>query len=329
MFVEVITPFSTGFTPVVLSTLERRYQLSSTIAGTIVSAYNMTVLFAVVFVSFFGEKGHKPRWLGLGLVIQGCGAIVFALPEFFFGKYSIGRQETKYDHESCRDGHDYVSNCDSGNMFAYCVFLAGSILIGVGATPVFTIGITYLDDIVQPKRVAIHLGLLYAMSVVGPAVGYSVGSGFLSINVDPWESTNLDQHDPGWVGAWWMCFLLAGLVSLLLAVPFLMYPRLLPDSHLVLKARQQEMAARYRNKYDEDLPVLKSFLVHLKRLFTNWPWLFFTLGVSIVMFAFDGMVTFGPKYVETVLSLPVSYASAILGTVGKTYTIGEVLRADQ
>ena len=63
----------TGFTSVVLSTIERRYRFSSTAAGLIASTFDMAVLVSVLFISYFGGKGHKPRWLGISLIIQGAG----------------------------------------------------------------------------------------------------------------------------------------------------------------------------------------------------------------------------------------------------------------
>lgn len=63
----------TGFTSVVLSTIERRYRFSSTAAGLIASTFDMAVLVSVLFISYFGGKGHKPRWLGISLIVQGAG----------------------------------------------------------------------------------------------------------------------------------------------------------------------------------------------------------------------------------------------------------------
>ncbi len=299
----------------------------------IIGVYNLTVLTAVIFLSYFGEKAHKPRWLGISLVVQGIGALIFALPEVCFGKYDVG-QGAKYHLEACEaNGYSYLSDCDTGNTISYCIFLIGSITIGIGASALFTLGTSFLDDIVHPKKVSIHLGLFYAMAVVGPAIGYGLGGLFLSIYVDPWESTNLEESDPGWVGGWWMCFVLAGLVSFLLAIPFLMYPRLLPDSHLVLKARQTEMAVVYRSRYGEEKKLsvlLKTFPIHLKKLFTNWTWVTLTLAISVLFFSFDGMIAFGPKYVETALKLRSSVASVSLGAVGEPAcsAIGKSIKHD-
>ena len=67
--------FPLGFTAVVLSSIERRYQFSSVWAGLIRSVFDVAVLVSVLFISYFGGRGHKPRWLGASLVIQGAGEL--------------------------------------------------------------------------------------------------------------------------------------------------------------------------------------------------------------------------------------------------------------
>ncbi len=62
-----------GFTSVVLSSIERRYKFSSVYAGLIASVYDIAVVCSVLFVSYFAGRGHRPRWLGTCLIIQGFG----------------------------------------------------------------------------------------------------------------------------------------------------------------------------------------------------------------------------------------------------------------
>ena len=121
--------------------------------------------------------------------------------------------------------------------------------VGVGAAPLFTIGTAFVDEINYPKYVSVHMGIFYAMAVVGPAFGYGLGSGFLSLYVDPWLETHLSTSDPSWVGAWWISFIFAGCISLLLSIPFFMYPRWLPNRHKVQEARAKEMAKTYSSEF--------------------------------------------------------------------------------
>ena len=303
----------------VISTIEKRYRFSSLAASMIIAVYDLSVVVSVVFISYFGHKSHKPRWLGIALIIQGIGAFVFALPQFIFGEYEVG-SGAQLRFESCDNGDAFSSSCSPANDIAYSFFIFGNMLIGIGAAPLFTIGTSFIDDIVHPKFVSLHLGLFYMTAVVGPAIGYGLGGAFLSIYVDPWHATHLEQFDPGWVGAWWLCFIFCGTLSVMFSVPFLMYPRRLKDSHLVEEARRTEMATSYTSKYDNEesfLVQLRTFPNHLKKLFRNASYFLVTLGIAILFFSLDGMVGFGPKYVESVYTISASTASILVDSVGK------------
>ena len=157
--------------------------------------------------------------------------------------------------------------------------------------------------------------------VVGPAIGYGLGGAFLSIYVDPSESTNLEQSDPGWVGAWWLCFVVSGIASILISIPFLLYPRVLHNTHKVTAARKKEMADEYTSKYgdSEEKKIalqVKTFPTHMKKLLLNPSYMLVTFGISFLFLALEGMVSFGPKYVESVFSIPASVASVIIGAIG-------------
>ena len=238
-----------------------------------------------------------------------------------FGSYQVG-SNAKARLESCDTGVDFSSDCTSTNdSFALAFFFIGNILIGVGAAPLFTIGTAFLDEIIRPKYISFTFGFVYMFAVVGPALGFGLGAVFLNAYVDPWRDTNLEPDDPGWVGAWWLCFLFSAVVSWLLAIPFLLFPRLLPNSFLVKKERELEMAQEYKGKYlkeDTDLlTILKSFPRHLKQVVTTLSWLFITGSVCSSILVLSGMVVFAPKYLESQFTLTASTASLITGGVGE------------
>ena len=83
-------PSTAGLTSVVLSSIERRYQFTSVMTGLIASTFDITVALCIIPVSYFGGRGNKPRWLGIGAIIHGIGALVFALPQFVVGPYQPG-----------------------------------------------------------------------------------------------------------------------------------------------------------------------------------------------------------------------------------------------
>eukprot|EP00731_Ephydatia_muelleri_P010172 Em0005g758a len=69
----------------ILSTIQKQYQFFSTLATLIYIFFDIADIISVLFISYCGERGHKHRWLGADLVIQGLGCLVFATPQFFFG----------------------------------------------------------------------------------------------------------------------------------------------------------------------------------------------------------------------------------------------------
>ena len=252
------------------------------------------------------------------------GALVFSLPQFVFGPYQVG-SSAKARLESCDAELDFSSECTSINSFALAFFFIGNILIGVGTAPLFTVGFSYLDDIIRPKYTSFAFGFVYMFAVIGPALGFGLGAVFLGTYVDPWLETDLEPQDPGWVGAWWLCFIFSAVVSWLLAIPFLLFPRQLPDSHLIKKERELEMAQKYKGKYlkeDADLLTkLKSFPYHLKQVVTTFSWIFITGSVCSSVIVLSGMIAFAPKYLESQFTLTASTASLTGGAVGKYYSL--------
>ena len=231
--------------------------------------------------------------------------------------------------ETCLDGEDF-SDCRPSKNAVLVFFVFGNLLIGVGAAPLFTVGTSYLDEIIRPKHVSIHLGLFYMLSIVGPALGYALGGPFLSIYVDPWEETHLTTSDPGWVGAWWLCFLFCGVVSLIISVPFFCYPRQLPDSGEIREEREREMGRRCegvtgvkrgggsRGKVHS---VVVGFLLEVKGILLNPSWVFMTMAISASILVVSGFASFGPKYVETQFGLPASISSLAVGAVGESTSL--------
>ena len=72
-----------------------------------------------------------------------------------------------------------------------------------------------------------HLAIIYVVQLIGPTIGFGLGGALLSIYVDPWVSTDLIKSDTNFIGAWWLFFLVTGILSLLISIPFFMYPRTL------------------------------------------------------------------------------------------------------
>ena len=310
----------TGLTSVIISTVEVRYKFSSTAAGLMTSSFDLSVVLSVIFITYFAGKSHKPRWIGISMVIMGTGALVFASPQFLFGRYEIGL-ETDSLNEACQERNETLDDCTPTNSAAYTIFIIGQVLLGIGAAPTYTVAAAYLDEIVHPKYLSVYIGIYVLPSIIGPVLGFGLASVFLSIYVDPWIETNLTETDPGWVGAWWIGYVFVGILTLLLAIPFLMFPRYLPDSYLIRQERAKEMAKIYSSKYaneDNLTIIIKMFPVHIKRLLLNPSFMFGSFALAVLFLVKDGVISFGPKLVEVQFGLTASTAGLIAGGIGIT-----------
>jgi len=47
-------------------------------------------------------------------------------------------------------------------------------------------------------------GLVLALRTLGPALGFALGSGCLSLYIDPTVTPLITNKDPRWLGAWWL-----------------------------------------------------------------------------------------------------------------------------
>lgn len=65
-----------------ITTLEKRYKISSRNMGLISVGNDISSLFLSVFIAYYGGKSHRPRWIGIGLISIVIFCIMNATPHF-------------------------------------------------------------------------------------------------------------------------------------------------------------------------------------------------------------------------------------------------------
>ncbi|XP_033825571.1 solute carrier organic anion transporter family member 4A1-like [Periophthalmus magnuspinnatus] len=308
-----------GLINTVVTSIERRFDLSSSQTGLIVSSYDIAACVCLAFASYFGGNGHKPRWLGWGIMIMGLGSLVFALPHFTTPAYQVSSVEVS---DLCSGANS--SLCEGkgrGGLSRYSlVFMLSQFLHGIGATPLYTLGVTYLDQNVHCSAAPVYIGIFYTAATVGPAVGYLVGGYFLNIFTEIHIKADVTPDNPLWVGGWWIGFLGGGALSLLVAIPILGYPRELPGSQetaaiRVSEAHQGKEGSHASTSDPQFGKTLRDMPRCVLLLLKNPTFLFLCLAGASDANLIAAMSTFGPKILESQFSLSASKAAAIFGSL--------------
>lgn len=310
-----------GFINVVITTIERRYQLRSTDSGLIASGYDIASFLCLIPVSYFGGSRSKPVFIGTGALVLALGSFVFSLPHYMSGSYTFSHeQEDLCSHSNSSTLDCSVDNISHLSRYKY-VFLLGQLLHGAGAAPFYTLGCTYLDENVPTKMSSVYLGIYYTMAVIGPAVGYLIGGQFLKIYVD----IGVDPTDLGlttsssvWVGAWWVGFIFTAILGALVAIPLTAFPKTLPGA---LKIQAEKVSEMHQNLQNSEAvrngfgTSLKDLPSSFKFLLTNPTFVFLSLAGATEGMLVSGLATFLPKVIESQFSIAASWAAVVVGLV--------------
>lgn len=328
----------------VLTTLERRFNLQSADVGVIASSFEIGNLALILFVSYFGAKAHRPRLIGCGGIVMALGALLSALPEFLASQYEYNLDETwrvEFGRDVCtnrteRDEEEICSNKANTNMM-YLLLIGAQVLLGIGATPVQPLGVSYIDDHVKRKDSSLYIGILFSTLVFGPACGFILGSLCTKFYVDAvfidTSRLTITPDDPRWIGAWWGGFLLCGALLFFSALFMFGFPQSLPRRDGEDGGESEQAMLSPTTSLDYKMPNPSNGVVHnheprnsptccqqlrvipkvTKHLLSNPVFTCIILAACMEIGVVAGFAAFLGKYLEQQFNLTTSSANQLLG----------------
>lgn len=163
-----------GFVSVVISTIEKRFDLASRESGFIASGYDIASVICLIPVSYFGGVGHRPRWIAAGVLLLSLGSFLFVMPHFVTDFYTYDElatsDQTTCDWQLTATGEN-ASEAEvaaaatkppgraTSNLSRYMyIMVLAQMLHGAGGTPIYTLAVTYLNEGLKPKVAPMYLG---------------------------------------------------------------------------------------------------------------------------------------------------------------------------
>nr|XP_035938693.1 solute carrier organic anion transporter family member 2B1 isoform X1 [Halichoerus grypus] len=350
-----------GYLKSSISTVEKRFGLSSQTSGLLAAFNEVGNTALIVFVSYFGSRVHRPRLIGYGAVLVALAGLLMSLPHFISEPYRYDRASSvdmpqDFEASLCQpttlvpaptpapSNSSCSSYTEAQHLAVVGIMFTAQTLLGVGAVPIQPFGISYIDDFAHNSNSPLYLGILFAVTMMGPGLAYGLGGLMLRLYVDidrmPEGGISLTSKDPRWVGAWWLGFLVSAGAVALAAVPYFFFPREMPKEKHELRFRRRALAAaaspvskgedspseqspgESREKQDSltqiapDLTVIQFIKVFprvLLRTLRHPIFLLVVLSQVCMSSTVAGMATFLPKFLERQFSVTASYANLLIG----------------
>ncbi|EMP26501.1 Solute carrier organic anion transporter family member 2B1, partial [Chelonia mydas] len=350
-FLQLSQLLLSGYLKSSISTIEKRFGLSSQTSGLLASFNEVGNTLLIVFVSYFGSRVNRPRFIGCGAILVSIAGFLMSLPHFIMGLYeydqSIASRYSKCIYllgtgvfsnstDLCQPAistrnlsdTDCTPHAVKENHEVLLILFIGQALLGIGGVPIQPFGISYIDDFASERNSPLYLGILFALTIIGPGVAFMLGSAILRFYVDidkvPPEEIQLTNKDPRWVGAWWLGFLVAATLVALSAIPYFFFPKEMPKE--VVKGsksevkRSKDLLNQLKSKSEimQSLSLtqfIKIFPLILLRNLRHPVYLLVVLAQVNLSAMVAGLATFMGKFLERQFSLTASFANMIIGSV--------------
>lgn len=190
---------------------------------------------------------------------------------------TLGTVDTLLDQASFQSTTGTSSYTPGPTGYILVIFFLCLLAIGFGSTAITTLGIPFVDDIVSKEESPLYLGLTIGLRIVGPSLGFFLGSFCIRLDVDllsePTGGNSFNEsqhfriphhleHDANGVGAWWLGLIIISIPLLILALPMYFLSRLTASEDSIDKFQD----ITYQAAEDHDIGGSTNFQPHVLTL---------------------------------------------------------------
>ncbi|CAN7989037.1 unnamed protein product, partial [Ixodes hexagonus] len=278
-----------------LSTLERRFGLSTGSIAVILVAESISPVFLDIPMGYVAGWMSRPKMLSLGMMVVSASSMLVTLPYAMYGPASPHLLAKGFDGfqdagklEFCGSRQQDLpcsedDPADTASFIPYIILFIASFMNGIGQSVLNVAGSSYMDDSVKKKNSPMYF-----------------------------DEPDIDTTDPRWIGRWWLGYLVCGCVMALASLPVLLFPKVMP-------ARLSD-PPRTHNKEAESSH-LKEMGKSVRRLLGRRVYVLQLLASIFMVSGFNGFSTFSAKYMETQFRTSASKASTFAGLVSTSFFI--------
>ncbi|KAJ6218550.1 hypothetical protein RDWZM_009707 [Blomia tropicalis] len=310
-----------------MNTVEKRYAFDSKISAIISIADNISNMLLSPIIGYYGVRFNRSRLIGFGELLLAISCFITAMPYFIYGPMTYSANEENHngmfspapslmavmignrtmannfqmcnlfpDTEKCED------NRGSTVWPAVYMLFIGNFIRGIGFAIYYVIAMPFMDDNVPKKNSPIFLSVMQCILLIGPAFGFLFSSFCLRMFEDPWNDPGISINDPQFIGAWWMGFVLVGVLLLIVSLPLFVLPPQFKNAPVKAMTIKQKMAESGGTKEA------------IRRFIKNPLIILFFLGNTTRYAGIIGYYMFYAKYIESQYRQSSSSTSMLIGT---------------
>ena len=193
-----------GANNAILTTIEKAFYLTSLQSAFFLSSYDIANIIASPIIGFFGDRSTKHRIIAFSMVGLSLASIIMIIPGLALVQDTNTYQDNSTGIEHVKgstvctiiqNNSSFVSTTtisaatySSSSNFVInnikFIFYLANALNGVSSVGLYTITISYIENIFIDENVHLRQGIYYAVGAIGVGVGMLVTGNFLNLNAD-------------------------------------------------------------------------------------------------------------------------------------------------